>query len=186
MCSTKPLSILLTQLLTAVKEGLKKYCDTTYSRNGVNQMWILKNSKELIENLKSRSFSTVTNIKTFDFSTLYTTIPHFKLKERLKDLIFQCFFRKNGKRRYKFLVFGHNKAYFVQENTASTKKFTETEVVGMLEFFIDNMFVEFGGELFQQTVGIPMGINCAPLLADLFLYSYEAEFIQMLLKRGDK
>ena len=186
VCSTKPLSVLLTKLLTAVKEGLQKYCDTAYSRNGVNQMWILKNSKELIENLKSRSFSTVTSIKTFDFSTLYTTIPHSKLKKRLKDLIFRCFFRNNGKRRYKYLVLGYPHAYFVQENTASDKKFTEHEVVGMLEFLIDNIFVEFGGEIFQQTVGIPMGTNCAPLLADLFLYSYEADFIQMLLKRGDK
>ena len=31
-----------------------------------------------------------------------------------------------------------------------------------------------------------MGTNCAPLLADLFLYSYEAEFIQKLLKDGNK
>ena len=38
---------------------------------------------------------------------------------------------------------------------------------------------------FQQTVGIPMGINCAPLLADLFL-SYEADFIQGLLKKNEK
>jgi hypothetical protein len=44
----------------------------------------------------------------------------------------------------------------------------------MLEFLIDNIFVSFGGTLFQQVVGIPMGTNCAPLLADLFLYSYES------------
>jgi hypothetical protein len=44
----------------------------------------------------------------------------------------------------------------------------------------------FGGRVFQQTVGIPMGANCAPLLADLFLYSYEADFIQGLLKKNDK
>ena len=56
----------------------------------------------------------------------------------------------------------------------------------MLEFLIDNIFVEFGGLIFQQTVGIPMGTNCAPLLADLFLYSYEAEFIQNLLKDKTK
>ena len=48
-CSTKPLSQILTRILTAVKEGLQKYCDTTYARSGVNQMWILKNSKELLE-----------------------------------------------------------------------------------------------------------------------------------------
>jgi hypothetical protein len=32
----------------------------------------------------------------------------------------------------------------------------------MLEFLIDNIFVSFGGTLFQQVVGIPMGTNCAP------------------------
>jgi hypothetical protein len=49
-----------------------------------------------------------------------------------------------------------------------------------------NIFVMFGGRVFQQTVGIPMGTNCAPLLADLFLYSYEADFIQGLLKKNEK
>jgi hypothetical protein len=38
----------------------------------------------------------------------------------------------------------------------------------MLEFLIDNIFVFFGGILFQQVVGIPMGTNCAPLLADFY------------------
>jgi hypothetical protein len=52
-CSTKPLSLLLTNILTAVKEKLQTYCATTYARSGVNQMWILKNSKELLANLKA-------------------------------------------------------------------------------------------------------------------------------------
>jgi hypothetical protein len=56
----------------------------------------------------------------------------------------------------------------------------------MLEFLIDSTFVFFGGRVFQQTVGTPMGTNCAPLLADLFLYSYEADFIQGLLKKNEK
>ena len=59
------------------------------------------------------------------------------------------------------------------------------QVGGFLEFLIDNIFVSFGGILFQQVVGIPMGTNCAPLLADLFLYSlysYESEFLQKLVK----
>jgi hypothetical protein len=46
----------------------------------------------------------------------------------------------------------------------STKKFSETDVINMLEFLIDNIFVILGGRVFQQTVGIPMGTNCAPLL----------------------
>jgi hypothetical protein len=44
----------------------------------------------------------------------------------------------------------------------------------------------FGGRIFQQTLGIPMGTNCDPLLADLFLYSYEVDFIQELLKKNEK
>ena len=56
----------------------------------------------------------------------------------------------------------------------------------MLEFLVDNIFVVFAGKVFQQIVGIPMGTNCAPLLADIFLYSYEAEFIQSLLSTGRK
>jgi hypothetical protein len=58
--------------------------------------------------------------------------------------------------------------------------------INMLEFLIDNIFVFFGGRVFQQTVGIPMGTNCAPLLVDLLLYSYEADFIQGLLKKNEK
>ena len=82
-CSTKPLSILLTKLLTHIKQGLQKYCETAYSRSGINQMWILKNSKELLEHLKSPTFNRVISIKSFDFSTLYTTIPHQYYPKRL-------------------------------------------------------------------------------------------------------
>ena len=42
------------------------------------------------------------------------------------------------------------------------------------------------GQVFQQTVGIPIGTTCAPLLADLLLYSYEVEFIQKLLHEKKK
>ena len=45
--SAKPLSQILTRILTSVKQGLQKYCYTAYARSGVNQMWILKNSKEI-------------------------------------------------------------------------------------------------------------------------------------------
>ena len=48
------------------------------------------------------------------------------------------------------------------------------------------IFVEFGGLGFQQTIGIPMGTNCAPLLADLFLYSYKADFMQGLVQKREK
>jgi hypothetical protein len=68
-------------------------------------MWILKNSKDLLDNLKSRSFSQVSSIKTFDFSTLYTTLPHDKLKTRLKETIHKAFSHRNY--GSKFVVLGY-------------------------------------------------------------------------------
>ena len=183
-CSMKPLSKLLTCILSAVKTWLQSYCDTSYSSGGVNQMWILKNSKDLLEYIQSRSLSSCNSIKTFDFSTLYTTIPHSKLKDKLRELVQLCFMKKNGQRRYKYLVLGRDKSYFVKHHSDSTKQFSD--IFNMLEFLIDNIFVMFGGRVFQQTAGIPMGTNYAPLLADLFLYSYEADFIQGLLKKNEK
>ena len=56
----------------------------------------------------------------------------------------------------------------------------------MLEFLVENIFVVFAGKIFQQIIGTPMTTNCAPLLADIFRYSYEAEFIQSLLSAGRK
>ena len=57
----------------------------------------------------------------------------------------------------------------------------------MLKFLVDNIFVVFGEKVFQQIFGIPMGKYCAPsLLADIFLYSYESEFIQSLLSTWKK
>ncbi|RLT71665.1 hypothetical protein, partial [Parabacteroides distasonis] len=169
-----------------IKSGLQKYCSTVYSRSGINQMWILKNSKELLEHLKSTHFSRVHSIKAFDFSTLYTTIPHSKLKERLAKIISNAFTSKNGNRKYKFIVVNYDKTYFVKEKSDSENKYTETDIIQMLNFLIDNIFVVFGGKVFQQIVGIPMGTNCAPLLADIFLYSYEAEFIQSLVSEGKR
>ena len=43
-----------------------------------------------------------------------------------------------------------------------------------------------GVVFFQQTVGIPMDTNCAPLLADLWLFSYDSGLLQRLLMKNEK
>ena len=40
----------------------------------------------------------------------------------------------------------------------------------VLTFLLDNLFNRFGTKLYRQMVGIPMGTNCAPIVADLFLF----------------
>ena len=49
-----------------------------------------------------------------------------------------------------------------------------------LTFLLDNIFIRFGTKLYRQVVGIPMGTNCAPLVADLFLFCYERDFMMSL------
>ena len=45
---------------------------------------------------------------------------------------------------------------------------------------LDNIYIRFGTKLYRQIVGIPMGTNCAPLVADLFLFCYERNFMTSL------
>ena len=156
-----------------------------YSRSGINRMWILKISKQLLDNLQSNSITSVNSITTFDFSTLYTTIRHDQLKSTLASIINQAFCFKNGKKRYEYIV-KYNSTYFVKSHSDTKHKYTEDDIVRIINFLINNIFVECGGEIFQQVIGILMGTNCASLLADIFLYSYEAEFIQPLIKSGKR
>jgi hypothetical protein len=85
-------------------------------------MWILKNSKNLLEYIQSMSLSSCNSIKTLDFSTLYTTIPHSKLKEKLRELVQLFFIRKNGQRRYKYIVLGRDRSYFVKKKHSDSLK----------------------------------------------------------------
>ena len=53
-------------------------------------------------------------------------------------------------------------------------------VCDALSFLLDNIYIRFGTKLYRQIVGIPMGTNCAPLVADLFLFCYERDFMKDL------
>ena len=108
-------------------------------------MWVLKNSKELLDHLKSPNFNLITTIKSFDFSTLYTTSPHQKLKSRLATIIRNSFIHKNRNRRYKYLVLGREGPYFVREHSDLKSKYTEEDIIRMLEFLVDNIFVVWKG-----------------------------------------
>jgi hypothetical protein len=76
-CATKELSIHLTKILSAVKEGQQKYCETVYSRSGNLSLYgVLKRDKR-------KSISAEVNKKHFKELTKYkntvidTTLPKF-------------------------------------------------------------------------------------------------------------
>ena len=93
-CSTTILSKHITSALTAVKDHAIKYSETAFSNSNVNYFWSIKNSSEVIERLRLRNFQGF-QVSSFDFSTLYTSLPHYLIKEKVLSLVKWCFNRES-------------------------------------------------------------------------------------------
>ena len=174
-CTTTELSILLTSCLTAIKNHVIKYCTTAYERNGKNLFWSIKNSGELLIKLKSRGFL-ASDLSTYDLSTLYTTLPHNLIKEKLTELIEQTFNREGSL----CLACNDKNAFFTSEQSKRYKLLSCQKMCDALHYLLDNIFIRLGSKLYRLIVGIPMGTNCARLVADLFLFCYERDFMLSL------
>ena len=70
--------------------------------------------------------------------------------------------------------------FFTSEVHTNYTLCTCQKVYEALTFLLDNIYVRFGTKLFRQIVGIPMGMNFAPLVADLFVFCYERDFMMSL------
>ena len=64
----------------------------------------------------------------------------------------------------------------------SYKCWTCAEFCEDFTFIRENIYVQSEGMVYQQKVGITMGTNCAPLIANLFLFCYERDFMSNLHK----
>ena len=60
--------------------------------------------------------------------------------------------------------------FFTSEQPKRYKLWSCQKMCDALHYLLDNMFIRFGSKLYRQIVGIPMGTNCAPLVADLFCF----------------
>ena len=87
----------------------------------------------------AQSLHFVNSIKSFDFAILYTTIPHDKLKSKLKEIINQRFFIKNGNRRFQYIVNGYKDTQFVRDYSDAPQKYSDANIIKMLEYLIDNI-----------------------------------------------
>ena len=118
---------------------------------------------------------------TYAFSTLYTTLPHHLIKDKLIDLFNRTFIRENIP--YNWLatknVLFSLLLYTIIRIYGRAKK----SVIPLFIFWII-CFIKFGIKLYRQTTGIPMGTNCAPLVADLFLFCYERDFMKSLSREN--
>ena len=128
-------------------------------------MWIVKNSTSLLSSLDQWDVRTATSVQTYDFSTLYTSIPHNLLHSRITALVNNSFKRRDGSNRYTHIKITSGKGYFIDTISPSGDNlYTADQICRMVEFLINNIFVKFGGCLCCKVIGIPMGTNCAPPL----------------------
>ena len=151
-CTMTRLCKLITECLKLVRTQCTTYCKTIRERTGVNCMWIINNSLDVIRALEEKQLS-LNRVSTWDFSTLYTSLLHAQLKKQLHDLLQRVLNTKG-----KSFIATNNYMYFSCRDLGLA-----------IDFLIDNIYVRFGSSIFRQVIGIPMGTNSAPLLADLFL-----------------
>ena len=175
-CTTTELSKLLTSCLTAIKSHVIRYCETVYETSNKNWFWSIKNSGEVLSKLKCRRFR-ATSLSTYDFSTLYTTLPHNLIKEKLLDLI-EWTFKRALKTMVHFIWHVMTERLFSLPLTKLSRYtlWSCQNVCDALSYLLDNIYIRFETKLYRQIVGIPMGTNCAPLVADPF----ERDFMDSL------
>ena len=126
-------------------------------------------------------------ISTFDFSTLYTKLPHSDLIRVLNDLI-DLVFNGGGKTdsgNRKYLTVNGTSCYFTRHKHGNDS-YTKNQIKMLVKHLILETYFQIGDMLFRQCIGIPMGIDSAPFWANLYLHFYESEYITKLIKSKDR
>ena len=115
-------------------------------------------------------------MSTYDFSTLYTTLLHNLIKDKLVDLIERIFQRECSL----FIACNDRNTFFTSDAVRNYNFWSCQRVCEALTFLLDNIYIRFGSKLYRQNRDIPVGTNCVPLVADLFLFCYEKDFMLSL------
>ena len=126
---------MLTSCFTTIKNHVIKYCEKVHERSGKNLFWSIKNSCEVLNKLKSRGFR-ASSLSTYDFSTLYTTLPHNLIKDKLVDLIERTFQREGSL----------NIAFFTSDAVLNYNLWSCRKVCEALTFLLDNIYIRFGSK----------------------------------------
>ena len=79
-----------------------------------------------------------------------------------------------------YIACNDRNAFFNLEKPKKYHAWSCQNVYDALTFLLDNIFIRFGTKLYRHVVGIPLGTNCAPLVAHLFLFCYERDFMMSL------
>ena len=173
-CSTKPLSKVVSKIFRLFIEQIENFHKKSKFLSGYNKFWVLKNVEPIIDLLKNvNRGGQATSISTYDFSTLYTKIPHRDLIAKLNSIIDFVF---EGGGRNIIRVSKSGRAYWGARSTKYSC-FSKHTLKLAVQYLIENCHFTVGNCVLRQCIGIPMGIDPAPFWANLYLYSYENDFV---------
>ena len=145
--------------------------------------WSVNNSSEFVKkivNLQAKS------IYTYDFTSLYTNLPHSAVISALENIVIKAF----NKKTYIYVNAKRDHATFSaseqMDKNKQYRKYTADQVIEAIKFILDNAYVQFAGNIFQQIIGIIMGGNACPEIADLYLIWCEYVYMQKICSGKNK
>ena len=195
-CVTKELARIANLGMTTLLRFWKKHCNTLKRTTGINYYWIIKNTDHA-KMLFSRAnrFGNIKDITGLDFSTLYTSIPHGPLLTALEQFVrggFElAYASEHPKIKGHIMAIGNKKTSWVKSRPKKKTKtvyFQAESFLALLTYQLANVFVQVGDTVLKQDVGIPMGVDNGPNLANVFLFIREYNWIakKMKTKEGKK
>ena len=178
--SIKPLSQAVTSAFRLFYKQIETYNTKSRFFTGVNTFWVVQNNKPVLDTIKSlNKRKKARSISTFDFSTLYTKLPHKKLLDIMHHHIDFCF---NGGDK-KYLVVNKFGVRWARQATNKHICFNKKEMKEAVNYLLSNCVFTVGSKIFRQIIGIPMGSDPAPFFANLFLHYYESKWMKELMKK---
>jgi hypothetical protein len=177
-CSLKKLAQAVTEILKMFYRQIENYNRKSHFFSHLKSFWVIKNNDPVVKAFqKLNSRNNAKTISTYDFSTLYTKIPHKKLKQVLHELTEFCF---KGCATSKILISSNvaRWSHSPKPKKEGQIQLNKQQVKCAISYLLDNCYFSVGKSIFKQVIGIPMGSDPAPFMANLFLYYYESKFLK--------
>ena len=182
-CTTKSLSKKLLLVFQLLLKTLKNHCRYKCKFLKTKAFWIINNSKPLHQDMKFLNQKCkATSVFTYDFTRLYTNIPHDLLSNQLNFVLQEAFDIKSDKKYIKLNKCTANWTERLPKSTNYKATYlTKDDIVTWFTYLLNNIYIKYQDTLYRQIIGIPMGTDCAPDLANLFLFSYEYQYVMNLI-----
>eukprot|EP01116_Phalansterium_solitarium_P001080 TRINITY_DN1086_c1_g1_i13.p1 TRINITY_DN1086_c1_g1~~TRINITY_DN1086_c1_g1_i13.p1 ORF type:complete len:297 (-),score=15.79 TRINITY_DN1086_c1_g1_i13:233-1123(-) len=191
LCSTTGVSSVFSDVLNFVLRTLRDKDDRRVRDTGVRRYFVVQSYEEVAFFFaKWRRSEKRPGLYTGDFSTMYTAIPHDDLFVRVRQALQEAWqYIASERRREVGSVLIEWKATgvcwvtprrAVSSHSGDAHRWTLDGLMEAIVFLVRNVYLVNGERCWRQCIGMPMGTNCAPPLANLYLYAYESDFVDRL------